>query len=76
MFFQFVLVAGFFTLVLPQGVYAYLDPGTGSLFVQVLIGAVLGSLYFIKTYWNRIAKFIISLFNKNSDESKKTKQQK
>ena len=42
------------TLVFPGTSEAYLDPGTGSFVFQVLIAAVMGGLYSIKTYWRNI----------------------
>lgn len=36
--------------------YAYLDPGTGSLIIQVLIGGLLSSLFIVKLFWGRIMK--------------------
>lgn len=39
----------FFTTVV-----AYLDPGTGSILIQVLIGALAGIGIFVATSWSRI----------------------
>jgi len=33
---------------------AYIDAGTGSLLLQLLIGGLLGSLFIIKTFWRRL----------------------
>jgi len=38
-------------------VFAYIDPGTGSLVLQVLIGAVVGTLVTVKLYWQRVKMF-------------------
>lgn len=40
--------------------YAYLDPGTGSYIVQIIIGTVLAASVTIKLYWKKI----IHLFTK------------
>ncbi len=37
--------------------YAYLDPGTGSMLVQLLLGGVAGALVIGKLYWQRIKAF-------------------
>ena len=37
--------------------YAYLDPGTGSMLVQLLLGGVAGALVVGKLYWTRIKAF-------------------
>lgn len=34
--------------------HAYLDPGTGSILLQGLIGAVAGALVVIRLYWARV----------------------
>ena len=39
------------------GVLAYLDPGTGSFLIQLLIGAIVGAALVVKTYWHRIKNF-------------------
>lgn len=35
-------------------VYAYLDPGGGSLLLQTLIAGALGGLYAVKHFWRRM----------------------
>ena len=37
--------------------YAYLDPGTGSIILQGIIGAVVGGLIALKLYWARLKNF-------------------
>lgn len=46
------------TFVFPKTSEAYLDPGTGSFIFQMIIAAVMGGLYSIKTYWRNITKFL------------------
>lgn len=36
---------------------AYLDPGTGSAIIQIIVAGVLGGAYAIKMYWQRIVRF-------------------
>lgn len=36
---------------------AYLDPGTGSMILQAVIGAVAGALIVIKLYWYKLVNF-------------------
>jgi hypothetical protein len=40
----------------------YLDPGSGSFLLQILLAALLGSAFAIKMYWRKIK----TLFSKNS----------
>ncbi len=35
--------------------FAYLDPGTGSLFIQAIIGAVVGGLFVFRSFLAKIA---------------------
>ena len=37
--------------------YAYLDPGSGSMFLQVLLGGVAGIAVIVKLYWRRLLTF-------------------
>ena len=55
-------------LIFPQPAFAYLDPGTGSYIIQLLIGAVLGGGYLIKTYWREIKTKFNQLTKKDSQD--------
>ena len=46
-------------LKLDAPAYAYLDPGTGSMLVQLLLGGVAGALVIGKLYWQRIKAFFV-----------------
>ena len=59
-----VLLVCFLYLLFPRTVYAYIDPGTGSLMIQVLIGALLGGLVTIKIYWGKIKLLFRKWFSK------------
>ena len=45
----------------PPRVQAYLDPGTGSYLLQVLLAGLLGALVAVKLFWRNIASFIRGL---------------
>jgi hypothetical protein len=61
------------TLVVPallylpfhQAVHAYIDPGTGSIVLQAVIGALVGGLVAIGLFWNRIKAFVRNLFSRS-----------
>lgn len=36
---------------------AYLDPGSGSYLLQLLIAAILGGVFALRVYWGRIKSF-------------------
>jgi len=46
---------------------AYLDPGTGSVIFQVIVGGLLGAAFAIKTFWRRIVGF----FSRRKPESER-----
>lgn len=37
----------------------YLDPGSGSFILQILIASLLGALFVVKAYWKKIVNFIL-----------------
>ncbi len=48
---------------------AYLDPGSGSFLLQLLIAALLGSLFLLKAYWGKIIAFFRRVTNRpNTDQ--------
>jgi hypothetical protein len=49
---------------------AYLDPGTGSLIIQIAIGALVGGLVAAKMYWKRTAGFLKNLLTGGSKHDK------
>lgn len=51
------IVLFIFCLLLSRDAHAYLDPGTGSMIVQMIIGGVLAASYAIKMYWKKIKAF-------------------
>jgi len=57
-----------FCLAFPSFAYAYLDPGTGSYILQMVIAALLGAALAIKIYWRRIKTFLASPFSKRQKQ--------
>jgi len=45
-----------------QLAYGYLDPGTGSYILQLLVGGLLGGLFAIGLFWKRVLAFVKRLF--------------
>ena len=44
-------------LIFPAPSFAYLDPATGSMIIQGIIGAVAGIMVAAKLYWQKIRSF-------------------
>ena len=55
-------------LIALQPAHAYLDPGTGSFLLQMLIAGVMGAMFTIKMYWTKV-KFFFSGNLKESDKA-------
>jgi len=55
---------------LPGNAYAYIDPGTGSYVIQMIIAAALGVLFTIKSFWSKIKSLFINYFSKKSSKDK------
>lgn len=43
----------------------YLDPGSGSYFVQLILASLMGTLFLIGVYRKKVTDFFRSLFSKN-----------
>lgn len=55
--------------ILSRDVCAYLDAGTGSYIIQLVIAGFLGGLFAIKLFWKRISAFLKRVFSrKRGDE--------
>ena len=65
---SFLLVPMSIKLIFPltNGI-AYLDPGSGSFILQLLIASLVGGLFILKTYWKRIRTFVQKRLNKSED---------
>jgi len=44
--------------------HAYIDPGAGSFFFQLIIAFLVGGLFAIKLFWGRILDFLRKVFAK------------
>jgi len=55
----------------PGTAHAYLDPGSGSFILQMLVAGLLGALFYVKTTWERIKIYLESMFSKNKDQQEK-----
>jgi hypothetical protein len=55
------LFVAMFLLVSHSGgsLYAYLDPGTGSILLQTLLAAAVGMLAVGRLYWKRLKSFVL-----------------
>lgn len=54
-------------LLLPNQVYAYLDPGTGSMLLQIILGGVAGLAILGRLFWNRLKDTLLSRTKKSGE---------
>jgi len=48
----------------PARVFAYIDPGTGSYLLQILLAGLFGGLLFLRIFWKKVKAFFTGLFAK------------
>ena len=60
--YRILLVFAGVILLSPGVAHAYLDPGTGSFILQMLVGALLGGVVAIGVFWRRVVGFFKRVF--------------
>jgi hypothetical protein len=60
--------------ILTGNAYAYLDPGTGSYFLQVLLAAILGALFTLRIFWIRIVSYVKNIFSGTGKDRETTRR--
>ena len=68
---RFTCIASVIILV-PSPAYAYIDPGTGSLIIQGVIGAIAAVGVTLKIYWHKIKVFSAGNSKKNMEDRSQT----
>ncbi len=66
------LLTIYIILSLNSNAFAYLDPGTGSSILQLILAFLAGIGAFLSVYWNKFKFLIKRIFNK-SDSNKEEK---
>ena len=70
--FRFLLKILIFSLLSIETSYAYIDPGSGSALISVIIGFFVALGITLKTYWYKLKSF----FNFSKDRTKSNKEEK
>ena len=60
---KIIIFLSFF--ILTTKAHAYLDPGTGSIILQAIVGAFAAFFTSIYIFWNKVKNFCKKIFNKN-----------
>ena len=59
---KIVLIISLFNFFFINNAYAYLDPGTGSIILQAILGTIAAAASYCAFYWNKVK----NLFKKNA----------
>jgi len=59
-----IILSLVYCLILAPDIYGYIDPGTGSYMLQILIASFVGILFSVKIFWAKLAIFVKSIFSK------------
>lgn len=59
-----IVLSSFFYLFYPQKAYAYLDPGSMSFILQIIIAIIIGGIFGIKLFWKNVKLFFNNFFYK------------
>ena len=62
---HFILIVLFLSLIAPSAAFAYLDPGSGSMLLQLVLGGLAGLAVIAKLYWHRL----LGLFGKHPQQA-------
>lgn len=68
---EFSLFSCLIVLVLEQSAYAYIDPGSGSMLLQIILGGIAGAIVAVKLFWHRM-RDILKLTRNRSDPEAST----
>jgi hypothetical protein len=63
MYIKFIWIA-LASFILTTNAYAYIDPGTGTIIIQAIVGALAAGAVTIKIYWYKLKAF----FTKKKDK--------
>ena len=65
-----ILIINIFIILIGNKAYAYIDPGSGSIIIQAILGAIAAVGTTASIYWSKIKKF----FTKNKKNLTDDKQ--
>jgi uncharacterized membrane protein len=71
---KFVYIYLITLILIPNNAYAYLDPGTGSIILQAILGFIAASIATISFYWVKVKLFFSKIFKKDDKTQNKSDQ--
>jgi hypothetical protein len=60
-----IATAAILTTILEKNAYAYLDPGTMNMLLQLILLVAASVIFALKKFWRAILNFIVRIFCKN-----------
>jgi hypothetical protein len=63
-----IKIAAVLFLLISTGVFGYIDPGTGSYVIQIILAAIVGLSFGLKLFWRKIKGFFRNLFHRGDKE--------
>ena len=67
---KFSLIYILTLIFFPTKAFAYLDPGTGSIILQAILGFIAATIASISIYWEKFKSLISKLFGKKKENKK------
>ena len=64
MYYKFIIILYF--CMYTSSAHAYLDPGTGSIILQAIIGAITAFFTSMYIFWAKVKNFFRKIFKKNN----------
>ena len=55
-----------------RSAYGYIDPSTGSYFLQILLAGLLGAMFALKVYWRNVKSYLSRMFSKGDNKQNDT----
>lgn len=55
-------------IIIPDYAYAYLDPGTGSIIFQAILGFIAAVISYFFFFWKKVKSLFKKIFCKKKDE--------
>tara|TARA_B100001250_G_C19290157_1_gene567186 strand:- start:127 stop:345 length:219 start_codon:yes stop_codon:yes gene_type:complete len=65
-FFLNLTIILYLTFITPAN--AYLDPGSGSIILQAILGFIAASIATLSFYWNKVKLFLKKIFKKDNKD--------
>ena len=64
---KIIILSLIINLILANKAFAYLDPGTGSIILQAILGVIAATASYCAFYWNKVKSFFKNIFKKKEN---------